>query len=66
MVPDHVINEIEQCFMQKGGWENCKRIVNAVHTDGIKEGLTAYAWWKDGLQYVGTCGTTLAEALRRI
>ena len=27
-------------------------------------GLKAYAWWKDGVQYVGTCGTTLAEALK--
>ena len=30
---------------------------------GYKDGLTAYAWWKDGVQYVGTCGTTLKEAL---
>mgnify|MGYP001567704921 FL=1 len=26
-------------------------------------GLTEYAWWKDGTQYVGTCGRTLAEAI---
>ena len=30
---------------------------------GYKEGLTAFAWWKDGVQYVGSCGTTLKEAL---
>ena len=33
--------------------------------EGYKEGLTAYAWWKDGVQYVGTCGTTLKEALTK-
>jgi len=31
--------------------------------EGIKEGITLYAWWKDGVQYVGTCGRTLKEAL---
>lgn len=33
---------------------------------GKKEGVRAYAWWKDGVQYVGTCGTTLKEALEKI
>ena len=23
------------------------------------------SWWKDGVQYVGTCGTTLDEAIAR-
>ena len=27
------------------------------------EGLRAFAWWKDGEQYVGTCGTKLKDAL---
>lgn len=31
--------------------------------DGIVEGLTRYAWWKDGVQYVGTCGCTLKQAV---
>jgi len=30
---------------------------------GIREGIRMYAWWKDGVQYVGTTGTTLKEAL---
>lgn len=29
------------------------------------QGLREYAWWKDGTQYVGTCGTTLAQAIVR-
>jgi hypothetical protein len=30
---------------------------------GQIDGLTRYAWWKDGVQYVGSCGTTLKDAL---
>lgn len=29
---------------------------------GYRAGLAAYAWWKDGVQYVGTTGTTLRQA----
>ena len=29
---------------------------------GVREGLWRYAWWKDGVEYVGTCGRTLVEA----
>ncbi|KKK71508.1 hypothetical protein LCGC14_2913250 [marine sediment metagenome] len=34
------------------------------HRDGYRDGLRAYAWWKDGVQYVGTCGITLKQALK--
>ncbi len=30
--------------------------------NGVLAGLEAFAWWKDGVQYVGTCGTTLKQA----
>lgn len=30
---------------------------------GYCEGVTEYAWWKDGVQYVGTTGKTLRAAL---
>lgn len=33
---------------------------------GLREGLKRFAWWKDGTQYVGTCGTSLKEALESI
>jgi len=33
---------------------------------GFEDGLKCFAWWKDGVQYVGTCGTTLRDALRQI
>ncbi len=31
---------------------------------GFEQGLRAFAWWKDGVQYVGTCGATLEQALK--
>ncbi|HUU34515.1 MAG TPA: hypothetical protein VMW48_10650, partial [Vicinamibacterales bacterium] len=37
-----------------------------VYYDGVREGITRYAWWKDGAQYVGTSGKTLAAALAEI
>ena len=38
----------------------CKR----AYSRGYEEGVRAYAWWKDGVQYVGTCGKTLEQALK--
>lgn len=35
----------------------------AAYVAGIKVGLSRFAWWKDGTQYVGTCGYTLASAI---
>lgn len=40
--------------------------INTAFVEGLKAGVRMYAWWKDGTQYVGTCGTTLKEALSRI
>ena len=34
--------------------------------DGVKEGIRAFAWSKDGTQYVGTTGTTLKEVLKEV
>jgi hypothetical protein len=34
--------------------------------DGMIEGMRLYAWWKDGVEYVGTTGRTLKEALTAI
>lgn len=30
---------------------------------GLREGVSMYAHWKDGVQYVGTTGRTLEQAL---
>lgn len=29
--------------------------------EGMKYGLWLYAWWKDGVEYVGTCGENLRK-----
>lgn len=36
------------------------------YKQGFIAGLREYAWWKNGVQYVGTCGTTLWEAIQRV
>ena len=33
---------------------------------GYEIGLRLYAYWKDGVQYVGSCGTTLEKALAQM
>ena len=33
---------------------------------GLREGVEMYAHWQDGVQYVGTTGRTLREALDTI
>lgn len=33
---------------------------------GMKQGIWLFAWWKDGVQYVGTTGRTLKEALKEV
>lgn len=37
--------------------------VRAQYVKGLKAGLTRFAWWKDGEQQVGSCGTTLKKAM---
>lgn len=36
------------------------------YTKGFIDALYAYAWWKDGTQYLGNGSTTLKEALSEI
>ena len=47
-----------------------ERLIEQEKEDSFKEGkiegLTDYAWWKDGTQYVGTCGTKLKTAIKEI
>ena len=39
--------------------------INAYY-DGVLDGLWKYAHWQDGVQYVGTMGTTLKEAQNKV
>jgi hypothetical protein len=40
-----------------------KRKVTSAWMDGFIEGITLYAHWEDGTQYVGTTGKTLNQAI---
>jgi len=33
---------------------------------GFIDGLRCFAHWKDGVEYVGTCGKTLKEAIAEV
>lgn len=61
---------IELEDLANGATEAQLQAENAKLKEEIKqaynEGLRAYAWWKDGVQYVGSCGTTLKQALKEI
>ena len=43
----------------------CVRCVNYEKYRAYVDALTLYAWWKDGHQEVGSCGTTLKDAIAR-
>ena len=34
--------------------------------DGAKYGISLYAWWKDGVQYVGCGILTLKDAIEKL
>jgi len=40
-------------------------LTKAYH-QGLRDGISIYAHWRDGVQYVGTTGKTLKEALEAI
>ena len=45
--------------MEHGELDKADKLIE----DLVRSGIFLYAWWKDGTQYVGTCGTTLEKAL---
>lgn len=42
-----------------------KEEIIAYH-EGIKEGMWRYAWYKDGVQYLGSGMTTLKEGIAKV
>lgn len=40
------------------------RTPQEAYNEGYNQALRDFAWWKDGEQYVGNCGTKLADVLR--
>lgn len=39
---------------------------SAAYYAGLREGISMFAHWRDGVQYVGTTGKSLREALAEI
>ena len=42
------------------------KIKKDIYKQGYIDGLTAYAWWKNGVQYVGTSQTLLKEVVENL
>ena len=40
--------------------------MTAEYYEGVIDGIEQFAHWKDGIEYVGTCGTTLKSAINEI
>lgn len=62
LIPDYcktlAIIEQLQAELAKAKEEN-----ERIFRKGYEAGLREFAWWKDGVQYVGTCGTMLKQAI---
>jgi hypothetical protein len=41
-------------------------MVESAYKKGYIDSLIAFAYWKNGKQYVGTCGTLLEEQIKTI
>lgn len=46
--------------------QHLKLAQTRAYYQGMRDGVTDYAYWRDGVQYVGTSGRTLKEALADI
>lgn len=63
-----VTNELEDlfCFKQSRAHSESERILRKEFEAIFVAGMNAYAWWEDGTEMVGTCGTTFAEAKEEV
>lgn len=43
-----------------------KVVFRDAYHKGMEDGMRRFAWWRDGTQYVGTCGMTLRQAVRQL
>ena len=52
------------CLMREIRIKKLEAKVTQAYNAGYNEGVSQFAWWKDGEQFVGTCGTKLKDVLR--
>lgn len=62
--PEYETAEIQEVL--EAFWEWTRHIRHQHYKEGVCDGVRRFAWWRDGVQYVGTCGTTLDKALTEI
>lgn len=43
-----------------------QKAIEEAHKDGLKEGIARFAYFENGVQYVGTTGMTLKTALAEV
>lgn len=67
-MPDNEFLEMHRSVDQSTGMslEQFKIHQSMAYVQGIIAGLEMYAHWHDGVQYVGTCGKTLKDAINEI
>ncbi len=67
---DEYDSEFEAVFQRSmANWKPgdlLSKHARAVFNEGVRVGFRHYAHWKDGTQYVGTTGRSLADALADI
>ncbi len=66
---DYGKSAFRPCFCESFKCRACaevERRIREARLNGEREGIRCYAWWKDGVQYVGTTGRTLKEALAEL
>ena len=75
MIVEDVVRQIKEGYLStekltelidsavKQEWQNTKAVA---YKEGVKSGIRRFAWWRDGVEYVGTSGTTLKKAIEDI
>ena len=61
----HWFEQIESAILANNTKHAIEIYEHAIRKAKI-DAVTEWAWWKDGTQYVGTCGNTLATAINMI
>ena len=72
MSPEMKVDILKDC-RHRGETMLPKLIINLTEAQaeisfkaGMKQGIWLFAWWKEGVQYVGTSGRTLEEAYKEL
>lgn len=63
LMKDETREETGRRILAETDYQNIK--LEAAYRKGFKDGLREFAWWKDGVQYVGSCGKKLNDALQK-